>query len=238
MEPFLNLKLEILNPQLSYGFTDIMELHEETRIYQLRKKEAFYKLIKSRRDIRSGFKPIAISEDTLNQILSAAHHAPSVGFMQPWNFILITDHEKKKSVKKSFVEARAEEAELFEGQKRELYDSLKLEGIMEAPLNILVTCERNRTGKTGLGRSSQENMDIYSTVCAIQNMWLAARIGRHWDGMGQYHKPLPFKADIYATGNVEPVAYLCLGYVDNFSDKPKLEEVGWEERLNLEDLVF
>jgi len=201
-------------------------------------KQAFYKLLKSRRDIRSGFKSIAIPEYTLNQILLAAHHAPSVGFMQPWNFILITDHEKKKSVKKSFVEARAEEAELFAGQKRELYDSLKLEGIMEAPLNVLVTCERHRTGETGLGRSSQENMDIYSTVCAIQNMWLAARIegiGMGWVSIINHHH---LKQIFMLPENVEPVAYLCLGYVDNFSDKPKLEEVGWEERLNLEDLVF
>ena len=201
-------------------------------------KDAFYKLLKSRRDVRSGFKAEAVPETIINRILSAAHHAPSVGFMQPWNFILVTDADTKAEVKKSFLRSRQKEAELFTGDKRELYDSLKLEGIEEAPLNILVTCERDRSGESGLGRSSQGNMDIFSTVCAVQNMWLAARI----EGVGMGWVSIIEKEalqDIFKLpDNVEPVAYLCAGFVDEFSEKPELEKAGWEERLNLDDLVF
>lgn len=201
-------------------------------------KEAFYKLLKSRRDIRSGFKPEALPESIVNNILSAAHHAPSVGFMQPWNFILIKDQDKKSLVKESFIKSQSKEAELFTGEKRDLYDSLKLEGIEEAPLNILVTCERNRTGESGLGRSSQDNMDIFSTVCAIQNMWLAARVegvGIGWVSIVEKHR---LRQIFKLPENVEPVAYLCVGFVDEFPEKPELEKVGWQERLKLEDLIF
>lgn len=201
-------------------------------------KASFYKLIESRRDVRTGFRPDPVPKSIVDNILSAAHHAPSVGFMQPWNFILVSDSEIKKSVKKSFLEARQKEAELFKGEKRDLYDSLKLEGIEEAPLNILVTCERDRTGESGLGRSSQQNMDVFSTVCAVQNMWLAARI----EGVGMGWVSIVEKESLSAIfklpENVEPVAYLCAGFVDDFSDRPELEKAGWEERLNLDELIF
>ena len=201
-------------------------------------KEAFYKLLKSRRDVRSGFKPEVLPERIVKRILSAAHHAPSVGFMQPWNFILITDQKKKSLVKESFVKSRSKEVELFKGEKRNLYNSLKLEGIEEAPLNILVTCERNRTGESGLGRSSQDNMDIYSTVCAIQNMWLAARVEGVGIGWVSIIEKQSLRQIFKLPESVEPVAYLCVGFVDEFSEKPELEKSGWQERLKLEDLIF
>ncbi|MCM8527869.1 MAG: 5,6-dimethylbenzimidazole synthase [Lentisphaeraceae bacterium] len=201
-------------------------------------KEVFYTLLKSRRDVRSGFTKEKIPDATIQKILSAAHHAPSVGFMQPWNFILVRDENVKAEVKESFLTCRQKEAELYAGSKRELYDSLKLEGIEEAPLNILVTCERNRSGESGLGRSAQENMDLFSTVCAIQNMWLAARVEGLGMGWVSIVKKEALRTIFKLPENVEPVAYLCLGFVDEFSDKPELEKVGWEERLNLDDLVF
>lgn len=199
---------------------------------------SLYRLIEARRDVRSGFKPDHIPQQLLLNILKAAHCAPSVGFMQPWNFVLIDDLEQKAKVKKAFLEARNKEADLYSGDKRELYDSLKLEGIEEAPLNILVTCQRDRNGKTGLGRSIQDDMDIFSTVCAVQNLWLAARaegIGIGWVSIIEKQA----LKDIFSVPeNVEPVAYLCVGYVEEFSKKPDLEKAGWEKRLDLKDLIF
>ena len=200
--------------------------------------DILYDIISARRDVRSGFKHETISNEVLSRILNAAHHAPSVGFMQPWNFILVDDPSVKIKVKSAFIKTRNKESELFEGESRQLYDSLKLEGIEEAPLNILVTCQSDRNGESGLGRSAQEDMDIFSTVCAIQNLWLAARaegVGIGWVSIIE-RKSL---VEIFKLPeNVVPVAYLCAGYVEEFSEKPELEEAGWQKRLDLESLIF
>jgi len=197
-----------------------------------------HRVIESRRDVRSGFKSDPVPEKTILKILNAAHHAPSVGFMQPWNFLLIDELNQKQKVKQAFRDAREKEAEIYSGEKRDLYDSLKLEGIEEAPLNILVTCQRDRNGETGLGRSVQKDMDIFSTVCAVQNLWLAARVEGIGVGWVSIIEKTALREIFNIPGNVEPVAYLCVGYVEEFSDKPDLEKAGWEKRLDLEDLIF
>lgn len=197
-----------------------------------------YRIIESRRDVRSGFKTEPVPEWLLKKVLNAAHHAPSVGFMQPWNFILIDDSEQKTRVKKAFQEARKKEADLFSGDKRALYDSLKLEGIEEAPLNILVSCQRDRGGESGLGRSIQDDMDIFSTVCAVQNLWLAARAEGIGVGWVSIIEKQALKDIFKLPENVEPVAYLCAGFVEEFAEKPELEKAGWEQRLELEGLIY
>jgi len=197
-----------------------------------------HSIIEARRDVRSGFKNKAIPESVILKTLEAAHHAPSVGFMQPWNFLLINDSDKKKQVKDAFLLARDKESKLFSGERAELYDCLKLEGIEEAPLNILITCQKDRNGETGLGRSIQDDMDIYSTVCAVQNLWLAARVEGIGIGWVSIIEKSALREIFQLPENVEPVAYLCAGYVDNFSDKPELEKAGWQERLELDKLIF
>lgn len=207
-------------------------------LYTSSQKETFYNILESRRDVRNGFLEEEVGEEVLKRILSAAHHAPSVGFMQPWNFIIVKDIPLKKLVKEAFVKSRKIESSRIEESKKELYDSLKLEGICEAPLNILVTCQRDRNGDTGLGRGVQKDMDLFSTVCAIQNLWLAARV----EGVGVGWVSIIEKTDLRTIfklpQNVEPVAYLCVGYVERFEEKPELESAGWQERLELEDLIF
>ncbi len=201
-------------------------------------RESFYKLIKARRDVRSGFLSDPIASDVLTRILTSAHYAPSVGFMQPWNFILIRDMKTRERIKENFLESSTAEAEMFSGAKKELYQSLKLEGILESPLNVCVTCDRSRGGKSGLGRSVQPEMDLYSTVCAIQNMWLAARaenVGMGWVSI----LDKSFLSELLKLPeNVEIVAYLCLGYVEQFSENPDLEDLGWQKRLDLDKLIF
>ncbi|MCH2205435.1 MAG: 5,6-dimethylbenzimidazole synthase [Lentisphaerales bacterium] len=200
-------------------------------------KETFYKLIAARRDVRSGFLADEIPKDVVEKVLQAAHQAPSVGFLQPWNFILISSSETKQKVKKAFLKANKTEAELFSGQRKELYENLKLEGIMEAPLNICVTCDTTKDSSNQLGRSAQENMDVYSTVCAIQNMWLAARV----EGVGMGWVSIVHQQEIRTSlkipENHKIIAYLCLGYVNEFKENPELETKGWNERLELKDLI-
>ena len=137
-------------------------------------KDVVYRVIESRRDVRS-FRSDPVPEHVLWRILDAAHHAPSVGFMQPWSFIVIRDPATKARVQRIFARENERAAERFEGERKRLYRSLKLEGIMEALLNLCVTCDRTRSGPNVLGRNTIIDTDLYSTCCAIQNLWLAAR---------------------------------------------------------------
>ena len=110
-------------------------------------REALYKVIYSRRDVRGQILPDAVPEEVIARLLDAAHHAPSVGFMQPWDFIVVKDPEVRRKVKDGFEIAHAEAAEMFSGEKKDAYRSFKLEGIMESPLGICITCDRSRTEK-------------------------------------------------------------------------------------------
>lgn len=196
-----------------------------------------YDAIFTRRDVRR-FRPDPVPNEVLYRVLEAAHHAPSVGFMQPWNFIVVRDHEVKTQVKQVFVEENTRAARRYRGQRRVLYDSLKLEGILEAPINLCITCDRSRFGPHVLGRNSMPETDLFSTCCAIQNLWLAARaegIGVGWVSVLQADA---LRRILRIPKRVVPVAYLCLGYPETFLSKPELELVGWAPRLPLGKLVF
>ncbi|ARU58848.1 5,6-dimethylbenzimidazole synthase [Oleiphilus messinensis] len=200
-------------------------------------RAGLYKAIYERRDVRSEFLAKTVPEDVLARVLLAAHHAPSVGFMQPWDFLVIRSSPVREQIYDAFVSANEASAEQFEGERQSLYRSLKLEGILDAPLNICVTCDRNRAGPVVLGRTVAPEMDLYSTVCAVQNLWLAARtegLGVGWVSIIQrqaLHDILGIPQ------NIVPVAYLCLGYTSRFYRSPELAEKGWRQRLPLDSLV-
>ena len=201
-------------------------------------KRGFYKAIYSRRDVRSRFTSRPIEDAVLSKILQAAHHAPSVGFSQPWNFILIKDSQTKKAIKKSFDEEKERSSQLVEEPKRTKYISFKLEGILESPVNLCVTYDPTKFGPFVIGRSSIPEAGLYSVCCAIQNLWLSARtegIGLGWVSILS-NKVL--KETLGLPEHVVPVAYLCLGYVDDFAEKPDLETKGWLPRLGLKDVVY
>ena len=195
-----------------------------------------YEAIFSRRDIRK-FRPEPLPEEVLHRILDAAHHAPSVGFMQPWDFILVRDRATRERVKAVFDRENARAAERYTGGRRRLYDSLKLEGILDSPLNVCVTCDRSRGG-TVLGRNTILETDLFSTCCAIQNLWLAARAEGVGVGWVSILDPAEIAAMFGLPPTVLPVAYLCLGYPESFPEEPMLRTVRWRERLPLEDVVF
>ena len=200
-------------------------------------REAVYRAIHTRRDVRGNFRPDPIDEPTLRRLLLAAHHAPSVGFMQPWDFIVIRSPDVKAQMKAAFDRANSEAATMFPQEKRALYSSLKLEGITDAPVNLCVTCDRTRGGKVVLGRTQNMDMDLYSTVCAVQNLWLAARA----EGIGVGWVSIVHDADLRGILNlpdrVVPVAYLCLGHVSELWQSPELAAKGWRQRLDLDDLI-
>lgn len=206
-------------------------------IFTEEEREAVYKAIYNRRDVRGQFKPDPIPDEVVSRILSAAHHAPSVGFMQPWDFIVIKNPEIKRLVKEGFEVANKEAAEMFVGDRHEIYKRLKLEGITEAPLGICITCDRERTGPVVIGRTANPEMDLYSAVCAVQNLWLAARaenLGVGWVSI-IHHDCIRKALDIPV--HITPIAYLCIGYVTFFHDKPELEKAGWLPRTDVESLI-
>jgi 5,6-dimethylbenzimidazole synthase len=197
-----------------------------------------YKAIHQRRDVRGQFKPDPIPDEMLRRVLDAAHHAPSVGFMQPWNFVLVRDPAIKRQVHGAFVEANAEAAEMFDTDRAAKYRAFKLEGILEAPLNICVTCDRNRTGPVVVGRTHQRMMDLYSSVCAVQNLWLAARAEGLGVGWVSIYRQERLKEILGIPAEIIPIAYLCVGFVEFFFEQPELEAAGWLPRLPLDDLIF
>jgi len=200
-------------------------------------REAVYRAILTRRDVRGEFLPDAIDDATLSRILLAAHHAPSVGYMQPWSFVLIRDAAKKQAVHDLFRAANSEAALMFPAEQRGFYRSLKLEGIREAPLNICVTCDRRRAGDVVIGRTHIPIMDLYSAVCAVQNLWLAARAEGLGVGWVSIFDESRLKRLLGLPKGVFPVAYLCIGHVSGFHDRPELEQAGWRPRLPLDDLI-
>ncbi len=201
-------------------------------------KDGFYKAVFSRRDVRSHFTSEPIDEKALTRILNAAHHAPSVGFSQPWNFILVKNKDTRKQVRDSFDRERIRSSTLVEDPKRSKYLSLRLEGILDCAVNICITYDPTKFGPFVIGRSSIPETGIYSVCCAIQNLWLAARaegIGVGWVSILSNDD---LKKILEIPEHVVPVAYLCLGHVSNFADKPDLESAGWLPRLGLKDVVF
>ncbi len=196
-----------------------------------------YEAIYARRDVRH-FRTDPLPDESLLRILDAAHHAGSVGYMQPWSFVIVRSAEIKRRIYDSFAAENARAAGNYSGARRELYDSLKLEGILEAPVGIAVTCDRNRGGPAVLGRNSIPETDVYSTCCAIQNLWLAARAEGIGVGWVSILDPDVVKEVLHIPPPVVLVAWLCLGYPVQFDDQPLLERAGWRSRQPLADLVF
>lgn len=200
-------------------------------------RAAVYKAISLRRDIRRQFEATPIPQNVLVRILSAAHRAGSVGFMQPWDFIVIEDRKTRQAVFDSFERERYRAAEFYDSERKELFLSLKLEGILESALNLCVTCDRSRGGPHVLGRSSILETDLYSTCCAVQNLWLAARTEGIGVGWVSILDPKELAGILGLPDHVVPVAYLCMGHVREFPPAPDLERAGWRQRLPLSDLV-
>ncbi|HEY8109744.1 MAG TPA: 5,6-dimethylbenzimidazole synthase [Candidatus Nitrosotenuis sp.] len=201
-------------------------------------KSGLYKAIYTRRDVRSHFNSKPIDNETLTRILNAAHHAPSVGFSQPWNFILIRDSQTKAKVKQSFEEEKNRSANQVDDSKKEKYISLKLEGILESDVNICITYDPTKFGPFVIGRSSIPETGIYSVCCAVQNLWLAARSEEIGVGWVSILSNDILKKTLDLPDHIVPVAYLCLGHVEEFAEKPDLETVKWLPRLELKDVVY
>ena len=201
-------------------------------------RAAVYRAIYTRRDVRNEFLDAPVPQGLLMRLLDAAHHAPSVGFMQPWNFIVIRDAGVRGEVHQAFLRGAEAEAEALPPERRTHYRTLKLEGILKAPVNICVTCDRARHGTTGLGRSQQPDTDLLSAACAVQNLWLAARAEGIGVGWVSIMRESDLRAILGIPEGIAVVAYLCVGFVDRAYVRPELEAKRWASRRPLESLVF
>lgn len=214
-----------------------MNEHDSADPFSEAERHGLYRAIFERRDVRSQFLPDPIPENILAKLLQAAHHAPSVGFMQPWDFLLIESREVREAVLGIFDRENERAANNYQGERGQTYRSLKLQGILESPMNLCITCDRSRGGPAVLGRNSIMETDLFSTCLAVQNLWLAARA----EGIGVGWVSILDQQDLAEVLNlpahVYPLAYLCLGYVSEFPDQPELQKKGWRSRLPLTDLV-
>lgn len=205
--------------------------------FSLAEREALYRAIALRRDVRAEFLPTPVEDDVLMRVLAAAHQAPSVGLSQPWHFIVIRDAARRNAVSAIFERANARAATVYDGERSERYRSLRLSGIGAAPLNICVTCEDDPERGGGLGRATMPETVSYSTVCAIQNLWLAARVEGLGVGWVSILEPKELRTLLAIPARARMVAYLCVGYVSHFAPVADLDRDEWERRIALADVV-
>ena len=195
--------------------------------------EEFYEVLRKRRDVRGEFTGEPIPEDTLTRILEAAHAAPSVGLTQPWDFVLVDDVETREK----FAKHVHEEREVFAGQLGEdrasAFANIKIEGILEASLGIVVTYDPARGAPDVLGRHAIADAGLYSVCLAIQNLWLAATAEGLGIGWVSFYRE-PFLSELLGIpGGIRPVAWLCAGPVSKLETVPDLERHGWRSRRPL-----
>lgn len=200
-------------------------------------RAAVYRVIGARRDVRRGFVDRPLPDGLLQRLLAAAHSAPSVGLMQPSRFIVIRDRATRSAVHEIFEAANREAAATYEADQGVQYAALKLEGILEAPQNLCIVCDTQNERGHKLGRHTMPETAVYSTVCAVQNLWLAARAEGVGVGWVSILDPARLRALLHIPDHILLVAYLCLGYVDQFAAEPELELAGWEKRVPLKTAV-
>jgi 5,6-dimethylbenzimidazole synthase len=198
-------------------------------------KAAIYRVIAERRDMRH-FLPDPVPPETLARLLQAAHLAPSVGYMQPWRFIRITEPVLRQKIHALVEDERVATANAL-AEREDEFMRLKVEGILDCG-ELLVVALMDRREKHVFGRRTLPHMDLASASCAIQNLWLAARaegLGMGWVSM---FDPARLAVLLEMPEGAEPMAVLCLGYVEGFYPRPMLEMENWAERIPLETLVF
>ena len=198
-------------------------------------KEAVYRAIYERRDMRH-FSGGAVSPRMLKKLLSAAHHAPSVGFMQPWKFIRISSLELRQGIHNLVDAERAETANAL-GARKDEFMQLKVQGILDAA-EVLVVALKDGREKHIFGRRTMPQMDLASASCAIQNLWLASRAEGLGMGWVSIFSPEALGNLLQLPNDSTPIAILCLGPVNAFYAKPMLEEQGWAERLPLSEIMY
>ncbi len=200
-------------------------------------REAVLKVMRERRDIRNGFRSDPIPHEVLLRVLEAAHTAPSVGHSQPWDFVVIRSEETRRRMHELATRQREAYAKTLPKGRAKQFKELKIEAILDTPVNIVVTADPTRGGRHTLGRHTQPQMAPYSSALAVENLWLAARAEGLGVGWVSFFDEREMVRALDLPDHLEVVAYLCVGYVDEFPDEPELMQAGWSKRRPLSWVV-
>ncbi|MFF5158713.1 nicotinate-nucleotide--dimethylbenzimidazole phosphoribosyltransferase [Streptomyces sp. NPDC000348] len=200
-------------------------------------REAVLKVMRERRDIRNGFRSDPIPHEVLLRVLEAAHTAPSVGHSQPWDFVVIRSAETRRGMHELAMRQRDAYARSLPKGRAKQFKELKIEAILDTPVNIVVTADPTRGGRHTLGRHTQPQMAPYSSALAVENLWLAARAEGLGVGWVSFFDEREMVRALGLPEHLEVVAYLCVGYVDEFPDEPELMQAGWSKRRPLSWVV-
>ncbi|MEU0425491.1 nicotinate-nucleotide--dimethylbenzimidazole phosphoribosyltransferase [Streptomyces canus] len=205
--------------------------------YDDAEREAVLKVMRERRDIRNGFRGDPIPHEVLLRVLEAAHTAPSVGHSQPWDFVVIRSAETRAAMQDLAQRQREAYAKSLPKGRAKQFKELKIEAILETPVNIVVTADPTRGGRHTLGRHTQPQMAPYSAALAVENLWLAARAEGLGVGWVSFFDEREMVRALGLPEHLEVIAYLCVGYVDEFPDEPELMQAGWSKRRPLSWVV-
>jgi nicotinate-nucleotide--dimethylbenzimidazole phosphoribosyltransferase len=200
-------------------------------------REVFYDILGARRDVRR-FRPGPVDPELVRRVLMAAHMAPSVGHSQPWRFIVVSEPATRDQAARMADEQRLRQARHMEPDAARRLLDLQLEGIREAPLGVVVACDRRTPAGGVLGRATFPDADMWSCACAIQNLWLAARaegLGVGWVTL--FEQP-DLEALVGVPEGVVTLGWLCLGWPDERPPAPGLERAGWSRRQPVDELIF
>ncbi|GAA0292184.1 hypothetical protein GCM10010302_33490 [Streptomyces polychromogenes] len=200
-------------------------------------REAVLRVMRERRDIRNGFRTDPIPHEVLLRVLEAAHHAPSVGHSQPWDFVVIRSAETRRTMHELAQRQREAYAKSLPKGRAKQFKELKIEAILDTPVNIVVTADPTRGGRHTLGRHTQPQMAPYSSALAVENLWLAARAEGLGVGWVSFFDEREMVRALGLPEHLEVVAYLCVGYVDEFPEEPELMQAGWAQRRPLSWVV-
>jgi 5,6-dimethylbenzimidazole synthase len=199
--------------------------------------EALYDVINRRRDTRREFTGDPIPGGVLDRVLSAAHCAPSVGMSQPWDFVLVRSPQTLDAFAEHVGSERDTFAATLEGERLETFNRIKVEGIRESGLGIVVGYDPTRGGPNVLGRHAIADAGLYSVVCAIQNLWLAATTEGLGVGWVSFYREEFLRDLVGMPEHVRPVAWLCVGPVSDLPEVPDLERFGWRHRSPLASVL-
>lgn len=200
-------------------------------------RAAVHRVMRERRDIRKGFRTDPIPHEVLLRVLEAAHTAPSVGHSQPWDFVVIRSAETRQTMHELAARQRDAYAKSLPKGRAKQFKELKIEAILDTPVNIVVTADPTRGGRHTLGRHTQPQMAPYSSALAVENLWLAARAEGLGVGWVSFFDEREMVRELGLPEHLEVVAYLCVGYVDEFPDEPELMQAGWSKRRPLSWVV-
>jgi 5,6-dimethylbenzimidazole synthase len=199
--------------------------------------EGLYDVIHRRRDVRAEFTGEPVGPEILDRILTAAHAAPSVGLSQPWDFVIVRSDDVRKAFHEHVRAERDVFAATLAGEAADRFARIKIDGVLEAGLSIVVTYDATRGGPAVLGRHAIADAGLYSVCLAIQNLWLAATAENLGVGWVSFYREEFLRDLLGIPAGIRPVAWLCVGPVSHLETAPDLERHGWRQRRPVAEAI-